>query len=92
MTTSPPSEEDLSPEAHRLEKLQKDLAESPQLLWENVERLGELRYRLTQSREEGAGSGIFKAAEAYRMQERRVNAVVDRITNIIGELLKAAET
>lgn len=91
MTTSPPSDGNFDTEVARLEKLQKDLAGSPQLLWECVERLGELRFKLAQAREEGAGSGIFKAAEAYRAQERRVNAVVDRVSNIIVELLKAAE-
>lgn len=90
MTTSPPSE-DFSTEEARIERLKKELTESPQLLWESMERLGELRYTLAQARDEGAGSGIFKAAEAYRGQERRVHAIIDRTTNIIVELLKATE-
>jgi hypothetical protein len=88
--TTKGSDEEVTLEARRLEKLQQSLAVSPKLLWENLERLGELRYKLMLARESGDTKVIWAKAEEYRAQERRFNAVSDRIITIISELLKAA--
>jgi hypothetical protein len=85
MTT--PESDELTPESIRLQRLVESVAQSPQVLWELVERLGELRYKLKQARL--TGEAIFQAAEEYRGVEKRLHAAIDRTTNIMVELIEA---
>jgi len=85
MTT--PESEELTPELVRLQRLAESLNQSPPAVWELVERLGELRYKLKHARM--SGENIFQAAEEYRGVEKRLHAAIDRVTNIIVELIEA---